>query len=241
MTLSNRTVVPSMSQPPTASPVCRLVQLPASRVDEAVDVLAEAFQAYPVMLRVLGQTEAGGATVPSSLGVPCGDRLQRLVRFFVLARVLSGHPILALEAEGRLLAAATMSLPGTANPDPDLEVVRAATWAVLGPEARARYDALGQIWSDFSWPAYHHHLNMIGVRREAAGRGLGRRLLDEVHALAAQDPKSRGVSLTTETASNVDLYRHMGYRILSRGQLPADGTLGLPEIRSWGMFRPTSG
>lgn len=51
----------------------------------------------------------------------------------------------------------------------------------------------------------HHHLNMIGVRPDAQGQGHGRRLLESVHALAAADPASAGVSLTTEVEANVAL------------------------------------
>ncbi|MBT8404516.1 MAG: GNAT family N-acetyltransferase, partial [Gemmatimonadetes bacterium] len=67
----------------------------------------------------------------------------------------------------------------------------------------------------------------------ARGSGVGRRLLEAAHRFAVDDPEARGVSLTTEVESNVDLYRHFGYRLI--GEATLDGAL-----TSWGMYRPNS-
>ena len=220
------------------STALELIHLPPARADEAVDVLTDAFRRYPVMLRVLGPGEAGEGE-PRGAAPPSEERLRRLVRFFVLARALSGDPILALQAGDEILGVATLSVPGRSRSVPELDEVRVETWAALGPDAEARYRTLCAVWETFSWPERHHHLNMIGVRRGVAGRGLGRRLLDAVHHIASRDGDSAGVSLTTETASNVDLYRHVGYEVVAEGRLTAVPSLGLPEIRSWGLFRAT--
>ena len=71
---------------------------------------------------------------------------------------------------------------------------------------------------------------MIGVRDGARGRGVGRQLLEAVHRLSAEDPESEGVSLSTEVAENVDLYRRFGYRVI--GEARVDGA-----FTSWGMLR----
>jgi len=70
------------------------------------------------------------------------------------------------------------------------------------------------------------------VRPSHAGRGLARPLLGAVHALAASDPSSEGVSLCTETRANVGLYEHFDYRLLGSAQV-ADG------LETWSMFRPS--
>ena len=75
------------------------------------------------------------------------------------------------------------------------------------------------------------HLNMVAVPSRFQGQGLGRALLDRVHALSRERDDSRGVTLTTEVESNVELYRHVGYEVVGRGTIA-------PGLETWGMYRP---
>ncbi len=72
---------------------------------------------------------------------------------------------------------------------------------------------------------------MIGVRRRAQGQGLAGRLLDRVHTLSAADDRSRGVTLTTEVASNVGLYERFGYHVVGTADVASAFT-------TWAMYRP---
>jgi GNAT superfamily N-acetyltransferase len=144
------------------------------------------------------------------------DRLGALIGFFVQARLLRGEPLLGIEGPDGLLAAAMVSEPGGPPSPPGLADVRERTWATLGPGPRARYEGFGAACAPLLAvaPANHLHLNMIGVRAEAEGRGLGRRLLEQVHDLSARHPTSRGVSLTTEDPNNLSFYKRFGYEML---------------------------
>ena len=218
----------------------RLITLPPERVAEAIEVLADAFRDYPVMRFVAGGASAMAAPVPGSAsraGQQHDEAIRILVTFFVMARVLRGEPVLGVEitedgGSVTLAAVATLTLPGSGDAPDELARYRDRTWGTLGDEARARYEQLGLMWSEFHTREPHHHLNMIGVRRAFAGRGLGRILLDEVHRLSQEDPDSAGVSLTTEDPANVEIYRHVGYEVTAEGELPG-------VLRTWGMFRPT--
>ncbi len=216
-----------LRQPPgEGSPAPRLVVVSEVRGAEVVEILARAFRWYPVMTYVAGGDPGSDAR----------ERVRALVRFFVGARVLSGHPILGLEIDEGLVAAATVTPPDAGPAPAAIETLRQETWSLLGGEARRRYEQLGRVWGTFAFPAPHHHLNMIGVGPEWAGRGLGRRLLEAVRGLAAEHPGSKGVSLTTETPRNVDIYRRAGYDVLSREMIRMpDGTVAM---RTWGMFQP---
>lgn len=75
------------------------------------------------------------------------------------------------------------------------------------------------------------HLNMIGVRAAARGRGLGRAVLEAVHDLSERDSGSTGVSLVTSRDENVSLYRYFGYDLLGRADLEEGFSV-------WGFFRP---
>ena len=202
----------------SASPVRRLSR---DETSDAVRVLCDAFSDYPVMRSILGMTE------PDSFA----RRLHALVEFFVMARALRDEPILAIESDGQVVAAATLTPPESSPTPAALSDVRSRLWADLGVDALDRYEAFGRVWDQFEIDQPHYHLNMIGVVGEHRGRGLGRRLLDAVHDLSSADPKSTGVSLTTEDPANVPLYEHVGYRVVGHGYVS-------PDVETWGLFRP---
>lgn len=194
--------------------------LSAAHAADIVSVLGEAFHDYPVMRFVLGSA-------------PNYDRrLHALVHLFVAGRVLRDEPLLGVhDTSGGLIGAAIMSLPGQGEAPLTLVARRESTWAELGNAERQRYEAYGAACQPFAVTDRHHHLNMIGVRRSAGGTGLGRKLLDAVHDLAARDPDSAGVSLATERPANVELYRHFGYRVIGQARV-GDG------LETWALFRP---
>lgn len=196
----------------------RVEVLDSDRVAEVVSVLSESFFDYPVMRFVLG-SEGDYAT-----------RLDKLVTFFVMARVLRDEVLLGVEGANAMKATALVSYPGRVASPPALAAVRHDTWAELGEAARRRYDAFASATAPFTVEAEHVHLNMIGVRRSAQGRGLGRALLDAVHELSTSDASSTGVTLSTELESNVPLYQHFGYEVIGRASVESAFT-------TWVMFR----
>ncbi|GMV07984.1 MAG: hypothetical protein AMXMBFR53_42590 [Gemmatimonadota bacterium] len=208
---------PPASRPDPLLPgaVRRLDPRDAHRV---VDVLCDAFRAYPVMRFVLGTGDPDG-----------GHRLHRLVTLFVSARALRGEPLLGVEEEGGLVAAATLSRPGLSETPAEWLALREVVWAELGADARARYDACVQVWQSLHFPEPHLHVNMIGVAPARRGRGLARVLLEHAHGISRGTPGSTGVSLTTEDERNVAFYRHMGYEVVGHGRVA-------PELETWGLF-----
>ena len=202
------------------------MQAPAARrilarraSQEVTGVLCEAFADYPVMRYVLG---------------PDGDypgRLRTLVGFFVAARAIPEHPVLGVSIGPELAGVALCTPPKPPAPLPELDTAREETWGLLGADARARYDECGRAWETVAVAEPNLHLNMIGVPPRFRGRGLARLLLDAVQALSRDLPGSRGVSLTTESAANVELYRHFGYRLVGQRRIA-------PELETWGFFRP---
>jgi GNAT superfamily N-acetyltransferase len=205
-------------QPPRASATPS--RLSSSDVPEIVAVFSDAFRDYPVMRHVLGHTD---------LYEP---RLDRLVELFVNGRAYRNEPMLGVRDDaGRLIGAATTTLPTVPDPPAAFVELREAMWAELGADARARYEAFIAATQQFPLSAPHYHLNMIGVRRAHQGQGLARSLLDAVHTLSDESVESSGVSLTTELPANVELYRHFGYEIHGHARV-AD------ELETWVLFRP---
>lgn len=197
-------------------------RLTTSHEDAVIDVLCDAFAGYPVMRYVLGG--------PAAADDP---RLRLLVGFFARARLWRGHPVLGIRDGDAVAAVATVTPPDGGPEPPALAASRDSVWAELGADARERYEAFGRASSTFEAPEPHHHLNMIGVRTAQQGRGLARPLLAAVHQLAAADPGSTGVTLTTETPANLPLYERFGYRRIGHARV-AEG------LETWGFFRPRS-
>jgi GNAT superfamily N-acetyltransferase len=199
-----------------------VIALQRRDLGEAVEVLGEAFRDYPVMRHVLGPARDYDACLPV------------LVELFASGRALRGEPMLGVrDADGRLLAVALVTPPGSVAAPAELLALRERTWERLGGDARRRYEAFADACDRLGIDTPHHHLNMIGVRRPQQGSGLARPLLEAVHELAGRDPGSAGVSLTTEHAPNLALYQRFGYRIT--GELPVAAGL-----HTWTLFRAGS-
>ena len=198
-------------------------RLSGNDVAEVVDVLCEAFFDYPVMRFVLDAD-----------AVDYEQRLKILVHFFVEARVLRGEVLLGIGHRRSFDGAALVSRPSGPPSPPELSDLRERVWAELGSSARARYDSFSAACAPFEVETPHIHLNMIGVRRAAKGKGLGRRLIEHVHLMSREDSGSEGVTLTTEDEANVPLYQHFGYEIVGHA------TVGW-GLKTWGFFRPDVG
>jgi hypothetical protein len=202
-------------------------QLDAGRLEDAIDVFCDAFGEYPVMRYVaLGDAEA-------PLDAEGAVRMRRLTRFFVTRRFVRGGPLFGVFADGTLAGAAILTLPDEPAPPPALAAIERDAWKDLGDAARNRYDTYVHATTAFATTARHHHLNMIGVCTRHAKRGLARPLLDTIRDLSASDPRSSGISLTTEVPANVGLYEHFGYEVV--GHAPVT-----PNLETWGMFLRTN-
>lgn len=196
----------------------RSVPLDRDDAGEIVAVLAEAFYHYPVMQFVLGA------------GADYDRRLSVFVKMVIQSRLLREEPMLGVrDSSGALVGAAVISISNREPPD-SLIAFREQVWQDLGQDARSRYETYGTACAPLTPGSYHHHLNMIGVRRSRAGSGLGRLLLEAVHEIAQLDRSSAGVSLSTEVRGNVDLYRHFGYEVTGEATV-REG------LMTWGMFR----
>ncbi len=195
------------------------ITLAADRLDDVIEVFADAFDDYPVMRFVVGSEGDVGA------------RMRRLTALFVTRRVRRGGPILGVLDAGRLVGAAILTLPVEPEPPSDIGAIAEEAWRQLGEPARERYQAYAVASAAMlSGLGPHHHLNMIGIRRSHAGQGLARPLLDAVAEMAWLDPGSEGVSLTTERAQNVTLYEHFGYTVIAHREV-ASG------LETWGLMR----
>ncbi len=61
-----------------------------------------------------------------------------------------------------------------------------------------------------------YYLMLIGVDEAFRGRGLGRRMLDEILARVDHDATAMGIGLDTENPVNVRLYERFGFSVTAR-------------------------
>jgi GNAT superfamily N-acetyltransferase len=193
-----------------------VTRVPPAQSALVVDVLRDTFHDYPVMRYVLGY--------PPDYEM----RLQQLVGLFVAARALIDDVMLGVGDGTQLLAVATTSNPAT-PPHADLAAMREGVWASLGDAAYQRYQQCVRAWEAMASPAPQLHINMLGVRRSQRGTGLGRKLVEAVHAMAHADATCTGVSLTTEDPANVPFYRRLGYDVIGYQRVA-------PELEAWSFF-----
>ena len=198
----------------------QLEEVSLENIDEAVEVLCDAFHGYPTMQFIVGEA-----------GEDYARQLKLLVGFFARARFLRGDHVLAAKQGDQMVGVANIVCPDSEAPA-ELERYRESLWQELGDEARQRYELFGEATEPLIVDEPHYHLAMIGVRQSHVKQGVARRLLEIVHEMSASNPDSKGVSLTTERPDNVDLYRQFGYQVVGRAEL-GEGE----ELESWGMFR----
>jgi GNAT superfamily N-acetyltransferase len=204
---------------PTPGPV-RVADLLPDRLAEAVDVLAEAFAGYPVCAHFF-------ASRPTRIG----ELTRRMLHLACRLRLLVGWPIpTATSPDGAILGVACLSKPEEADEPSEIERETEEFLAAAGPASTERFAAYVD-WKTSCRPAGpHYYLTAIGVVPAAQGRGVGRALMDHIHAIVEGDPGADGIALDTQTFRNVAYYQRFGYEVLSRAPLG--------DIETWMMHRP---
>lgn len=203
-------------------PIGTIRAIPDAQLEEASSVLARAFIDYPAMRYCFADQ-----------GDYYSRAVRALFRFNCERRAATSGLHLGVYDDDQLIGVAGITAPGELPVH--ATIVSRGAWlaAVLGPQATARLERFNAATERHRLPMPHLTLNALGVLPSHQGRGYGRALLDATHALAESHPYTDGVYLDTELASNVALYEHVGYRVVSREQLG--------DLPIWCMYRPNGG
>jgi GNAT superfamily N-acetyltransferase len=198
--------------------MARVERLDRTRLEDAVGVLRDAFRDYPAMTYSLkGAGQAYDAT------------LSELVGYFTDYRFALGWPVLGAADGTDLVGVALVNSPRQNTAVPSLQP-RFERWRDgAGREVLDRFKAFNQATASFEPETPFYFLSLLAVPPRYQGKGYARLLLDAVHDISRDDPASDGVVLTTETADNVRLYEHFGYRVL--------GQAWVEEVPSWLLYR----
>jgi ribosomal protein S18 acetylase RimI-like enzyme len=198
------------------------VEIPRERLDEAVAVLAAAFEPDQLMHYLFSEAEA-----------PYRECLNELHRFACLVRLELGWPLIGIESEGELVGVLGVTMPGDDRWPDSLRQIYANLGKAVGAEAIRKLEAYSEL-ADHGRPKEpHHHIGMVGVHPAQQGKGYGRTLIDTVQAMSKAHPVSIGVALDTENPANRSFYESCGYHVLEESHLD--------ELSVWCMFRPNTG
>ncbi|PDW03254.1 GNAT family N-acetyltransferase [Candidatus Viridilinea mediisalina] len=151
---------------------------------------------------------------------------------------VSGQRLLAV-SEGETLAGIAVVKPPTPTSVPWPKLL----WTIL-----RRAPSLVGIIGDLRWrqalrikpamkapamlPPAHYTLELLAVAPEFQGQGIGRLLLEDIHARCEQDRQAAGIYLFTGDEKNREIYQRFGYHVLQANQ-------GGP-LTVWHMFRPNA-
>jgi ribosomal protein S18 acetylase RimI-like enzyme len=200
--------------------VNNIINIPHERIDEAVGVLAAAFEHDPLIQYLLQDPQ------PTSFH----DRLREFFRFSCAVRIELGWPLLGYEVDADLVGVACVSEPEDKQWPDSLKETYNRLKTVIGTKATRRLEKYARLTDKFRPEDPNHYLAVIGVHPEAQGSGFGRMILDAVQVLSAEHPLSIGVALDTENEVNVTFYERYGYEVTARSHLD--------HLDIWCMLRP---
>lgn len=192
--------------------------LEATDLDAAVDVLVSAFSRDPLLVWACGARESAGMRSSCRMTITLSTR---------------GRAAYGAFAGSRLLAVALYQRPGEAPST--WQSLRAGFWRVpfaAGPRAAARivraFGHADEFKAKLLGNEAHHYLDTLGVHRDAAGQGIGQRLLvDSLSALREHAPAP--CFLLTHRPHNQRLYERHGFETI--GECPVPNA----PITFWGM------
>ena len=198
-----------------------VIDIPRHRLDEAVEVLAQAFEDDPAMHYLLG---------PSFVSYL--ESRDALLRFSCLVRLELDWPLIGVEADGSLAGVLGVTMPGDDRWPDSLKQIYEDLGTTTGPTVMQRLEAYSELADSGRPSETHFHVGVVGVRPGVQGRGIGRLLIDAVQAMSEAHAASSGVALDTENPASRAFYERCGYHVTAEDQIE--------DVTIWSMFRPNT-
>ena len=203
---------------PKSNAGAQLVHLGRERLEEAIEILSRAFERDPLMKFLF---EKSTSVFKQSLA--------EFFRFSCEVRFDLEWALLGCIHDSKLVGIACITEPEKKSWPESLSRTYERLKSAIGPEASSRLERFSELTDTYCPDEPHFYLQDFGVHPAFQGMGIGRLLLNEVHALSDRYPGSIGVGLDTENEHNVALYEHFGYSVVVKTEL--DG------MKLWSMFR----
>ena len=200
----------------------KYIKVSRSSLDEAIEVLALAFENDPFLQYVL-----------SHHGVSYLRQVREFFRFNCEIGQELEHPFIGTMHDAQLTGVASISIPEKKDWPNSLVEKHEKLESAIGIKSARRLERSSILSAKYAPSQPHHYLSVIGIHPKFQGRGLSRLLLDATHKMSESHPKSTGVCLDTTNSVNIPFYEHFGYHMVSKDKL--DDTVDI-----WFMFRPNN-
>ena len=197
--------------------MAEVFRIPAYRIQEAGEAMAEAFMDDPFCRFVMPDDVTRQELAREMFTLTCRSRIER------------EEILLGMEDEGRIAGVICASGPAVTQMPDRLRAAWEEFDKRLGSLGAERFDRYVELERERRSPEPQIHVNGLAVRPALQGKGLGRALLESVIAISESTPESAGVGLDTATIENVRFYERRGFRVLSEGDIGG--------CRMWFMFR----
>lgn len=196
---------------PTETSRTRITPLQKDQIPQVGDVLADSHANYPAFAHLF----------------PDPDRRQTILRSFFTGVARDAQPFGAVRVamSGERMLGAAVWLPPRRFPWSAWRKLR-ATGSFLpvlwqAPRRARDFFALGANTERAAPDGPHWNLQVLGVRGEAQGGGLGTRLLEPV--LSQAETEGEVCYLETADPANVAFYERLGFALVRKHQLLLDG------------------
>jgi GNAT superfamily N-acetyltransferase len=194
-----------------------IIPLEQKHTEDAIKIISAAFDGYPLMdfffgntyqrsIETIGQYICDRAKIDDSLllGALVRDKLQGII----------------------------WAIPPETNNDKDKSAISDLEERLvrsLADEALEYMNIYDNLKNANKPSQPHFYVNVLGIHPRSQRTGIGSKLLEHIHILSNQHPKSCGVALDTQIETNVAYYQRFGYQVSS--------TENLDCVKHWFMFR----
>jgi len=199
-----------------------IIQIPRDDLDQAVEVLALAFENGPLIRYLLPHQ-----------GSEYFGQIRELFRFTCEIRLDLGWPLIGILSNTQLTGVTCISLPESKKWPTSLVTKHEKFKSIIGTESVNRRERFSNLTDQYVPSQSHYYLAAIGIHPNFQKQSLGSVLLNAVHDMSEVHPASTGVFLETANPVNVPLYEHFGYHLVSKVKL--DNIIDI-----WYMFRPNN-
>lgn len=201
--------------PPAAS---RIINIGEDRLEEATDVLAQAFHDYPLTQYVFeGSAADYRANLRASFRLDC------------VWKLALGWPFLGALGDAALVAVALVEGTNPTSRQSPLHEAERALLESFGERSASRLRSYAEVKLRHKPRQPHLYLEALGVLPGKRGEGHAGRLLRTVHEISKSSPVSTGVALDTQVETNLPLYRRFGYEVIDEAKIG--------PVPVWFMFR----
>lgn len=196
---------------PTETSRASITLLQRDQIPQVGDVLADSHANYPAFAHLF----------------PDPNRRQRILRSFFTGVARDAHPFgavsVAMSGE-RMLGVAVWLPPGEFPWSAWRKLRATGTFLPVlwrAPRGARAFFTLGANTERTAPGDRHWNLQVLGVRGEAQGKGLGTRLLEPV--LSQAETEGEVCYLETADPANVAFYERLGFKLVRKHQLLPDG------------------